>query len=156
MYDLERFGELLRRHFVPVVCAQGFEPSGSVFRRARGDRIDIVSLQSSRGRRQCCVNLGVHYAFLPPAGRPAGVQALDGHFSHHDCTFRARLHEPGESDHWWSYGTDDATAEASAAGLVDTYRRCAELFFEQFEPSPDTAGARARTPSASQPSTSEG
>ena len=133
MYDLERFGELLRRHLVPVVCAQGFEPSGSVFRRVQGDRIDIVSLQGSRSRRQCCVNLGVHYASLPPAGRPGGVQPTDGRFRHHDCTHRAILHEPGETDHWWSYGVDDATAEESAANLVDTYRRHAELFFEQFD-----------------------
>jgi hypothetical protein len=132
MYDLERFGRLLRRDFVPIVCAQGFEPSGSVFRRVQGDRIDIVSLQGSRQRRQCCVNLGVHYPYLPPVGRPSGTVASDGTFRHHDCAFRARLREPGEADHWWSYGTDDATAEASATSLVDTYKRCAELFFAQF------------------------
>jgi hypothetical protein len=75
---------------------------------------------------------GVHYPYLPPVGRPSGTVASDGTFRHHDCAFRARLREPGEADHWWSYGTDDATAEASATSLVDTYKRCAELFFAQF------------------------
>jgi hypothetical protein len=133
MYDLERFGDLLRRDFVPLVQNQGFEPYGSVFRRVQGDRIDIVSLQGPRSRRRCCVNLGVHYTTMPPSGRPRGAVAGNGKFRHHDCAYRDRLHEPGETDRWWSYGTDEVTAEASAASLVDTYKRCAEVFFAQFD-----------------------
>jgi hypothetical protein len=145
MYDLERFSELLRRDFVPLVRAQGFEACGGVFRRAKGERIDIVSLQGSRRGRRCCVNLGVHYRFLPAWGRAENVaRAGDGGLRDYDCVFRERLHEAGESDRWWSYGSDDASAEASAASLVDTFARRAHLFFEGFEPLPDATLLRAR------------
>jgi len=144
MYDLERFSRLLARDFVPLLRAQGFEASGSVFRRVTGDRIDVVCIQGSRRRRQCRVILGVHYTSLPPAGRPAGILALNGRFRHHDCAFRECLHEQGETDRWWSYGTDDATAAASAASLAETFARCAEPFFSQFEPSPESPAKTLR------------
>jgi hypothetical protein len=137
MYDLERFGRLLRRDFSPLVYAQGFTANGGVFQRVKGERIDIVSLRGSRPGRRCCVDLGVHYSFLPPSGRALGAKAALGGLKLHDCAFRGRLYDTGESDHWWSYGSDDVTAEASAASLVDTYRRCAHLFFARFEPFPE-------------------
>jgi hypothetical protein len=144
MYDLERFSELLRRDFVPLLRFHRFEPCGAVFRRVSGERIDIVSLQGSRSGRSCCVNLGVHYTFLPAWGRAEGARrAGDIGFRQHDCAFRERLREAGESDRWWSYGPDDATAEASAASLVATYERRAHLFFESFEPLADEARVRA-------------
>ena len=137
MYDLERFGKLLRRDFSPLVYAQGFEASEGVFRRVRGERIDIVSLQGSRSGRRCCVNLGVHYSFLPPSGRAEGSTPEVNRLRLHDCAFRTSLHEDGEPDHWWSYGSDDFTAQASAASFVDTFRRFAHVFFARFEPFPE-------------------
>jgi len=135
MYDLERFGRLLRRDLAPLVHAQGFEAWDGVFRRVAGERIDIVSLQGSRAGRCCCVDLGVHYSFLPLVGRPECAQADGRRVRAHDCAFRERLRELGESDHWWMYGSDDASAKASADSLVDTYKRRAHLFFARFEPS---------------------
>jgi hypothetical protein len=137
MYDLERFGRLLRRDFSPLVYAQGFEASGGVFRRVKDERIDIVSLQGSRTGRRCCVDLGVHYSFLPPSGRADSAEADHGRLKLRDCAFRGRLRGAGESDHWWSYGSDDSTAEANAASLIDTYRCYAHLFFARFEPFPE-------------------
>ncbi len=136
MRDLVRFSELLKRDFSPLLYGQGFEASGGVFRRTKDERIDIVSLLGSRLGRRCCLNLGVHYSFLPPTGRAPGATADSRHLREHDCAFRERLREAGEADHWWSYGADDAVAETSAAGLVDTYRRRAPLFFARFEPFP--------------------
>jgi hypothetical protein len=144
MYDLERFSEVLRRDFVPLLRSQGFEPWGAVFRRVSGERIDIVSLQGSRSGRRCCVDLGVHYTFLAARGRAGvGAKVSDAGFRLHDCAFRERLREAGESDRWWSYGSDESTAEASAASLVDTYQRRAHLFFETFQPCSDEALVRA-------------
>jgi hypothetical protein len=136
MRDLVRFSGLLRRDLLPLLYGQGFEASGGVFRRVRDERIDIVSLLGSRLGRRCCLNLGVHYYFLPPTGRPPGATTDSRVLREHDCAFRERLREAGESDHWWSYGVDEATAEASAAALVDAYRRRAPLFFARFEPFP--------------------
>jgi hypothetical protein len=137
MRDLVRFSELLKRDFLPLLYGQGFKASGGVLRRVKDERIDVVSLQGSRLGRRCCLNLGVHYSFLPPAGRAPGATIDGRELREHDCAFRERLREAGESDHWWSYGADDATAEASASGLIDTYRRRAPLFFARFEPFPD-------------------
>lgn len=137
MRDLMRFSELLRRELVPLLLGQGFEPTGSVFRRVQKERIDIVSLVGSRPGRRCCLNLGVHYSFLPPTGRAPGAAADGKELREHDCAFRERLREPGEGDHWWEYGADDATAKANAAALVDTFERRAPLFFARFEPFPE-------------------
>ena len=136
MRDLVRFSELLRHDLLPLLRGQGFEASEGVFRRLKDERIDILSLLGSRLGRRCCLNLGVHYSFLPPAGRPPGATNDSRVLREHDCAFRERLREAGESDHWWSYGVDEATAEASAAALVDAYRRRAPLFFARFEPFP--------------------
>lgn len=137
MYDLERFGRLLKRDLLPLVHAQGFTACAGVFRRVSGERIDIVSLQGSRSGRRCCVNLGVHYSFLPASGRAGGAEADTSKLRQYDCIFRERLHDAGESDHWWTYGSDGAAAEASVASLVDLYGRRAHLFFERFEPFPE-------------------
>ena len=116
--------------------AQGFTAGDGVFRRVKGERTDIVSLQGSRQGRRCCIALGAHYSFLTSAGRPEGVPAEQGKLKQHDCVFRDRLHEEGQPDQWWSYGLDAATAEASAADLVQTFERRAHLFFARFEPFP--------------------
>jgi hypothetical protein len=136
MRDLVRFCELLKRDLLPLLCSQGFEAHGGILRRVQDERIDVVSLLGSRRDRHCCVNLGVHYSFLPPAGRAAGAQADFRQLREHDCVFRERLREAGEAEPWWSYGSDEATAEANAADLVDTYRRRAPMFFSRFEPFP--------------------
>lgn len=136
MYDLERFCALLRADLVPLVRDQGFEALGDVFCRVKGERIDIVSLRSSRRERCCCVDMGVHYTFLPPSG---GVERVDldrRRLRQHDCAFRTSLSEEGEAEHWWSYGSDDDTALTNATDLVDMFRRRAVLFFGAFEPFP--------------------
>jgi hypothetical protein len=137
MRDLVRFSEFLRRDLIPLMHDQGFEASAGVFRRVKGERIDIVSLVGSRHGRRCSVNLGVHYSFLPPSGRAHRASADSGELREHDCAFRGRLCEAGESDRWWDYGSDEAAAQASAASLIETYGRRAPLFFAKFEPFPE-------------------
>ncbi len=81
------------------------------------------------------MNLAVHYSSCPQwAGL---ISASIRKLKEYDCVFRGRLHESVEDDHWWSYGADEAEAEASVASLVDTYKRRAHLFFARFEPFPD-------------------
>jgi hypothetical protein len=131
----ERFHQLLKRDFSPLLRADGFKGSGGTFRRVKGDRIDILNVQGSRYGGQSCVNVAVHFSFLPSAG---GGRVTDPKmFKEYHCTFRDRLHEVSESDHWWTYGTSDAEAEASVASLIDMYRRRGADFFGKFEPFPD-------------------
>ena len=133
-----RFHQLLKRDFSPLLRADGFKGSGNTFRRVKGDRIDIIGVQGSRSAGQCCVNLAVHYSFLPSEG---GGRVTDPKkFKEYDCTFRSRLHEATEGDHWWTYGVSDADAEASLSDLIDMYKRRGALFFAKFEPFPDVFG----------------
>lgn len=118
-----------------MLRADGLKGSGNTFRRIKGDRIDVLNVQGSRYGGQCCVNLATHFAFLPSEG---GGRVTDPKkFKEYDCTFRHRLHEATESDHWWTYGASKAEAEASVANLVDMYKRRGALFFGKFEPFPD-------------------
>src|SRR5690606_23214119 len=55
----------------------------------------------------------------------------------YECTFRGRLCEAGEADHWWAYGETDAQAEASVASLIELYKRRGALFFNRFIPFPE-------------------
>jgi hypothetical protein len=131
----ERFHQLLKRDFSPLLRADGFKGSGKTFRRVKGERIDVINVQGSRYGGQGCVNLAVHFFFLPSEG---GGRVTDPKkFKEYDCAFRERLHEANEADHWWTYGSSDAEAEVSVASLVDMYRRRGALFFDRFEPFPE-------------------
>jgi hypothetical protein len=131
----ERFHQLLKRDFFPLLRADGFKGSGTTFRRVNGDRIDILKVQGSLSGGKCCVNVATHFVFLPTDG---GSEITDPKkLKEHHCTFRDRLHEAKEGDHWWGYGEDQGESEASVASLVDLYRRRGAWFFGKFEPFPD-------------------
>jgi hypothetical protein len=79
--------------------------------------------------------LAAHFSFLPSEG--GGEIRNPTEFKEYHCTFRDRLHEATEGDHWWKYGASDAEAEASLANLIDMYKRRGVRFFAGFEPFPD-------------------
>jgi hypothetical protein len=130
----KRFHQLLKRDFSPLLRSDSFKGSGNSFRRLKGDRIDVIGIQGSHYGGVCCVNLAVHFTFLP--SESCGRVTDPKKFKEYDCTFRGRLYETG-GDHWWSYGTSDAEAEASLSDLIDMYKRRGALFFAKFEPFPD-------------------
>jgi Domain of unknown function (DUF4304) len=128
----KRFLEIIKRDFAPVLRASGFKGSGKEFRRINGDVFHALSLQSHGGR--ACVNLGLHYSFLPTAG---GSKTPIAKMKHYHCMFRDRLQGPDGYERWWNHGKTDAEAEASVADIVDTFRKRGEKFFRKFEPFPD-------------------
>ncbi len=131
----KHFHLLLRRDFAPLLRLDGFKGSGSTFRRIKGDTIHVINIQGSRYGGKCCVNLGVHYFFLPTVGRAFTVDPKK--LMEYDCEFRSRLHEENEPERWWNYGTNQVEAEASITNLIELYRHRAWRFFEKFEPFPD-------------------
>jgi hypothetical protein len=134
MDPYDRFHALLKRDFAPLLRDDGFKGSGTTFRRINGEVTHVVNIQGSKYGGQCCVNLGLHYSFLPTAG---GDRVTDPKkLLECQCDFRDRVHEAHESDHWWSYGTTDAESEANIANLLDTYPRRGASFFGKFEPFP--------------------
>jgi hypothetical protein len=131
----ERFHHLLKHDLSPLLRAEGFKGSGNTFRRIKDEVIHVVNIQGSRYGGQCCVNLGLHYSFLPTAGgRPVTDPKK---LKEYECEFRDRVHDAQESDHWWTYGATQAESEASVANLIDMYRRWGTTFFTKFEPFPE-------------------
>ena len=135
MGGYETFRDFLKQNFSPLLRTEGFKGSGTTFRRIKGEAIHIINIQGSKWGGECCVNLAVHFLFLPTTiGQPVGDYKK---LRHSECEFRSRLHGPGESDHWWPYGTTDTECQSSAADLIDTYRRWGTKCFELFEPFPE-------------------
>ena len=68
--------------------------------RRRGDELNVIQLQPHSSEKTFCVNLGIHYAFLPKAGTEAG---LDGNqIDVPDCEFKFRLTDRDAlKDQWW-------------------------------------------------------
>jgi hypothetical protein len=131
----ERFHRLLRQEFFPLLRAAAFKGKGTTFTRQVGPRLDVVNVQGSVYGGQCCVNLGVHFTFLPTSvGDPVTDSAR---LKAYDCEFCDRLHGDGETDHWWPYGDSDAQARREVRDLVGLFERKGQAFFARFEPFPE-------------------
>jgi hypothetical protein len=109
----------LREVLGPQLRADGFRGSGANYRRFRDPVIQIINVQGSRDGGECCVNLGVHLAFLPTvAGQPPDPRKL----TESECEFRRRLTPEGLQDQWWSYGWDEPSSKESATRLAALFR----------------------------------
>ena len=98
------------------MVAAGFqEVSPGLWNRRNGDELHVVEVQKHRADARFCVNLGVHFAFLPVAGTEA---ALKGLLSSSDCELKLRLTgQPADQDAWWPM--DDGGVTDVAALLPD-------------------------------------
>jgi hypothetical protein len=82
--------------------------------RHRGDEINVLQLQKQSAAESFCVNLGVHFAFLPKAGVEAPLVGDEVELP--DCEFKLRLAEQAaEKDQWWPI---TAASAQFIAGLV--------------------------------------
>jgi hypothetical protein len=111
------FKAQLKLRFAPLLRAHGFGGSGLTFRRFANPVIQVVHVQGARAGDSCCVELGVHLAFLPTAmedfvdPKRIPVQA---------CEFRRRLAPDGADDQWWSYGETERDSASSVDQLMAT------------------------------------
>jgi hypothetical protein len=126
----DRFFTILRERFVPRLRAAGFKGTGQHFLRIRGETINAMYIQGSRFAGECCVNLGIHFTFLPPtwAVKSKAVQR----WREADCEFGWRLSPREKYEHWWSYGTTLAETVESVSDLVNTYQTSGEPLVERF------------------------
>lgn len=82
--------------------------------RRCGHELSIVQLQKQSGAETFCVNLGVHYGFLPKAGTEAPLEGDDIELP--DCEVKLRLTErPTDKDQWWPISE---TSVGQVANLV--------------------------------------
>jgi hypothetical protein len=97
----EAFFDCLKTEFAPKIRSFGFKGSGLNFYRIRDEVIQVINIQVNKYRGSCCVNLGLHLAFLPIAG--GNLLADPNKLRVTSCEFRWRLAPPGATDYWWEY-----------------------------------------------------
>jgi hypothetical protein len=88
-----------------ALTSVGFRRAGAGnWIRRRGYEINVVHLQEHSTEKSFCVNLGIHYTFLPKAGTEA---PLDGdQIEIPDCELKLRLTDQASvKDQWWPIGT---------------------------------------------------
>jgi hypothetical protein len=117
--DRKLFLGALREVLTAELRSDGFRGSNANYRRFRDPVIQVINIQGSRYGGECCMNLGIHLAFLPTV---VGQAPEPGKLTEPECEFRRRLAPDGRQDQWWTYGWDEASAKASAAHLAELYR----------------------------------
>jgi len=92
----------------------------------KGDDLNVVCLQKHSSESSFCVNLGIHYAFLPKAGSETPLTG--GYIEQTDCEIKLRLtSESSAKDQWWPIVLDAADAVANlvsqrGVAIFDSYR----------------------------------
>lgn len=75
--------------------------------RQTGENINVIWIQKGRWEKECCINLGIHYAFMPKGGSndlPTGNRITQP-----ECEIHLRLTENDSLiDQWWPLSTDSA------------------------------------------------
>lgn len=75
--------------------------------RQNGDELNVVWLQKHSSKPSFCVNLGVHYAFLPVVGTE--IPIIGGRIEQPDCEIKLRLtSDPLVKDQWWLIAPENA------------------------------------------------
>lgn len=135
MNERERFYSQVKEVLKPVLVADGFRASGTTYRRILGEVIHVITLQGSTHGGQCCVCLGIHLAFIPTLGAHGAFNPAK--ITEPECEFRSRLAPAGQSDSWWSYGTTEQEAQASAESILRLYREVGVPYLARFSSFPD-------------------
>ncbi|MBX3110336.1 MAG: DUF4304 domain-containing protein [Fimbriimonadaceae bacterium] len=97
--------------------------SAGKWNRRRGDELNVIHLQAHSVKSEFCVNLGVHYTFMPRWGSP-GDDRIDAS----DCLLKLRLTSHGSlNDQWWPIvapSTNEVVDALVGRGLLvfDSYR----------------------------------
>src|SRR5947209_5273233 len=123
--QVSRFHEQLQKRLEPALGADGFTRVGEEWQRIGDPVINCLQVQTKSDNTACCVNLGVHLAFLPTfTSSVPGSKPIDPP----DCEIMNRLCWEGEVDHWWPYA-DEVRA---ANDLVACYERRGRDYFALF------------------------
>jgi hypothetical protein len=92
----------------------------------KGDDLNVIWLQEHSSQPLLCVNLGIHYTFLPKAGTETPFTG--DYVEQPDCEIKLRLtSEPSAKDQWWPIALEAADEVANlvshrALAIFDPYR----------------------------------
>lgn len=94
--------------------------------RRRGEEIHVVWIQKHSTEASVCVNLGVHFSFLPKVGSESCP--LNEGVKLPDCEIKVRLTEDSNArDQWWPISNDSVQRIAALIGsrglvVLDAYQ----------------------------------
>jgi len=99
--NIKEFQQLLDGRFTGSLGAAKFRRlSLGTWVRCIGEVVSVVQGQSHSSKDILCVNLGVHYSFLPKAGSSKPIKL--GTMSIIDCEIKLRLTSSmDDHDQWW-------------------------------------------------------
>ncbi len=115
--NISEFRSVLSQRLQGVLKQSGFREtdSGTFVRKNDTHEISVIWIQKHSSESKVCVNLGVHYDFLPKVGSSEFVEGDD--ITQPDCEIKKRLTpDPSQNDYWWSLGAVEAD---EIARLVD-------------------------------------
>lgn len=100
--------------------------SAGLWNFRKSDDLNVVWLQKHSSDSSVCVNLGIHYAFLPKSGseQPVAGECLE----EPDCEIKLRLTSgPAMKDQWWPIVRESVDEIAELVGnrgmaVFDSYR----------------------------------
>ena len=124
----------LNDNFVPLLREQDFMGSGQHFKRIKDEVVHAINIQNSNYGGSCCINLGLHFTFLPVCWDSTKI--LDPKkIKEIDCEFRARLAPKGKTDYSWKFdgGGLFGNTSKSIKHLNETFNEVGNDFFERFD-----------------------
>ncbi len=133
MDDKKRFYEQVKQEFAPLLRKEGFNGSGQNFRRINAEVLHTVNLQNNKYGGSCCVNLGLHFSFLPVCWNSAKMPDPKK-IKEQDSEFRWRMAPPGKTDYWWKFKGNGllGNSQKAVAHLCDTYAAVGRAYFDRF------------------------
>src|SRR5436190_2847604 len=99
--DLKTFIASVDAGVRPDLMAAGFRRvDAGTWNRRSGNDLNVIWIQGHSAEPLCCVNLGVHYAFLPKAGTEEAVSGDE--IEQPECEIKLRLTaDESAKDQWW-------------------------------------------------------
>jgi hypothetical protein len=129
--DVHFFNELRREIRTHSKLSEFSEHAPCEWIRTRGEQIDVFQVQVLSDGDKICVNLGVHFKFLPRAGVEKAVD-IDS-FTILDCELKRRLTtDVSSNDQWWPMVPDSAHEIADALA-VDGLKKFDEINLHELE-----------------------
>ena len=109
-----------------VLIEAGFRRrKAGTWNRCSGEKLNVIQFQKRSAEQLFCVNLGVHYAFLPIAGAETPVDRKKIAIA--DCELRFRLTDQATAyDQWWPI------APSSVAPVAELVRNRALPLFASY------------------------
>ena len=137
-----KFYEQLKEEFVPLLRKEGFQGSGQNFRRVTGDLINAINIQNNKNGESCCVNMGIHFTFLPCCWNSSTYPDLNK-IKEVDCEFRSRLVRDREMDSWWYFKGEGlfGSVGKNVSDLCNTFTEVGLKYFEAYNSIENVASA---------------